>query len=130
MSIHSHRKKRRAKNSVKCIKNVHGEEAPLRESRVQSIKSRYGRLYNLPKWDNGVKGYLCPGTYNHKLAKRLIAKYVNKPVDEAYSDYCDKCKSELKEFFWNLFQEEFDTRPETFLNKLKYKLIDGIIRHK
>ena len=27
-------------------------------------------------------------------------------------------------------QEEFDTRPETFLNKLKYKLIDGIIRHK
>lgn len=118
------------KYTSKCTKSVHGEEAPFKESRTQNLKSRYKQLYNLPRWDLGVAGHLNPVTYNYKLAKRLIAKYVNKPVDEAYSDYCDKCKSELKEFFWNLFQEEFDTRPETFLNKLKYKLVDGIIRHK
>ena len=123
MSIHSHKKpKKRAKNSAKCIKSVHGEVTPFRESRVQNLKSRYGQLYNLPKWDNGVKGYLCPTIYNNKLAKRIISKYVNKPVNEAYSDYCSKCKGKLKEFFWNLFQEEFDTRPESLLSTLKYQL--------
>ena len=125
--MHNHKKPKWTTD--KCTKSVHGEERPFFESRAQNLKSRFKQLYNLPKFDLGVAGHLNPVTYNHKLAKRLIKKYVNQNVNAAYSEYCKKCRPEYKDSFYNCFEEDCEILTGS-RRDLKYKLVDGIIRHK
>jgi hypothetical protein len=88
-----------------AVLNVNDIEVlPLKESRKQYLTEKYGNMYSLSKFDNGTSSVKSPWVFNYNLAKRIIKKYINKPFDDAYSEYCKKAKLESKELFHDFFK--------------------------
>lgn len=80
------------------------EVLPSKESRKQYITGKYGNMYSLSKFDNGTSSVKSPWVFNNNLSKRIIKKYVDKPFDDAYSEYCKKAKLEDKDVFHTYFK--------------------------
>lgn len=107
-----------------AIRSVDIDNLPLKESRKEFLTSEYGDMYNINRFDSGSSSNKNPINYNFNLAKRILKKYVNKPFDEAYSDYSSKAEKYGKEIFKEFFN------IHTYVHTLFPCYIDeqGIIR--
>ena len=62
------------------------EQLPLRENRAAYLTRKYKSVWNLKRFDGLDKKYIDA----YVTAKRVIKKYLNKPVDDAYKAYCKR----------------------------------------